>query len=143
MYRIPADIAVDRVKKVWGIEHWLVNDREGNYCLKAMELAPGHHVSLHKHDEKDETFLVIEGMMVIERSGQDSDQQRSYFHKYTHGELVVEVYGQIARVGDRIRVKPGVYHRFYSVGGSPCKFLEVSTGDFDDDNHRFPGEMSQ
>lgn len=143
MYTINPDIALQRVIKLWGFEDWLVNDRQGNYCLKAMELSPGHHVSLHLHKQKDETFLIIEGMMVIERSGQDAHQQRSYFHKYTHGEREVEVYGEIARVGDRIKVKPGVWHRFYAIGAFPCRFLEVSNGDFDDDNERFPGELSR
>lgn len=143
MYSIRADIAVNRVKKVWGIEHWLVNDRDGNYCLKAMELAPGHHVSLHLHEKKHETFLILHGMMVIERSGQDVNQQRSYFHTYSHGELDIQVNGFIAREGDRILVKPGVWHRFYCVGAVPCRFLEVSNGDFDDDNRRFEGELSQ
>lgn len=134
-------MALERVHKDWGIEDWLVNDRQGNYCLKAMELSPGHHVSLHLHQKKDETFLVIEGMMVLERS--DGESGSAYSHIYRHGDMVVHIRGQVARVGDRIRIRPGVYHRFYCVGASPCKFLEVSTGDFDDDNTRFPGELSQ
>ena len=51
------------VEKAWGSEQWIVN-RE--YCGKILNLKKGYRCSVHKHKLKDETFLVIEGTVLME-----------------------------------------------------------------------------
>jgi D-lyxose ketol-isomerase len=49
--------------KLWGAEYWLHN---GKYCMKVLALEPGFQSSLHYHEKKEETFLVIAGAVVLE-----------------------------------------------------------------------------
>ena len=105
------------VKKKWGHEEWIV-DTEG-YCGKRLILNPGHRSSLHYHREKDETFYVDEGRILLE-------------HQLPDGTLQ----GTILSVHDSYRVLPGIAHRFRTLEDLPTIIAivyEFSTHHDDDD----------
>jgi mannose-6-phosphate isomerase-like protein (cupin superfamily) len=96
------------VDKLWGQEEWLVND---TYCVKLMTLKPGYQCSLHYHNNKDETFYVLSGIVMLNVGG--------VMHRMLPG--------------DYIRIKPGMIHRFHAANGEPATFLESSTHHDDED----------
>jgi uncharacterized cupin superfamily protein len=87
--------------KVWGEEHWIANC--SLYCGKILHLRKGYRCSIHWHDEKDETFYILRGLVLLEIGGDSFTMQE----------------------GDTIRVYPGVAHRF--TGLQPSQILEIST----------------
>ena len=50
------------VKKKWGKEIWIVN-RE--YCGKKLVLNKGFRCSMHFHKNKDETFYILTGKVLM------------------------------------------------------------------------------
>jgi N-acetylneuraminate synthase len=104
------------VEKTWGRETWLENNEK--YCLKIIVCVDRKWSSegdFHHHPIKDETFIVV------------------------NGELLLDIEGKVRvlKQWDRQRISPGVNHRFRSVGLS-CSFLEVSTSHSDEDTVRVP-----
>ncbi|MCK9458478.1 MAG: cupin domain-containing protein [Proteobacteria bacterium] len=97
------------VEKVWGNEVWLVN-RE--YCGKFLNLKKGFKCSLHCHHIKDETFIIMDG------------------------KVLMEVDGQIRTMGpmDIQTIEPHQKHRF--TGLEDSKILEISTHHEDSDSYR-------
>ncbi len=73
------------------------------YCKKILVVLPGQTNPTHYHVQKEETFLVISGDLIIGSGGQE------------------KVYGR----GDMVVVNRGVKHYFRSEGG--CVFEEIST----------------
>ena len=91
------------VKKLWGSEKWIVNDQK--YCVKFLVLKPNKTSSLHYHKEKRETFLGIQGKMILE----------------TEGSITVFEYGQATTI------LPDIKHRFFNPFSEECWFYECST----------------
>lgn len=89
------------VDKIWGRELWIANTDE--YCGKVLEVKTGYRCSMHYHKEKDETFHVASGKVLMEVDG-----------------LV-----RIMEAGDTQRIMPGVKHRF--TGLEDSKIIEFST----------------
>jgi len=111
------------VKKDWGWELWFANVKDGpDYCGKILYVENGKWSSkgrYHYHKVKDETFMVIEGLLQLDIVDNDNRSETitlSPNHTY--------------------RVKPGVKHRFTSVSKTGCKFIEVSTFHSDSDSYR-------
>lgn len=100
------------VPKVWGQEHWLVNEPE--YCAKILELDPHFQCSLHYHKIKKETFLVQEGVVTLEQ-------------RDVRGVPIVEILLE----GDSRTIMPKTPHRFSSRLGATI--LEISTHHDDSD----------
>jgi N-acetylneuraminate synthase len=100
------------VHKTWG---WEVEFENNDlYCGKELICINEKWSSkgkFHHHEVKDETFYVIQG------------------------ELVLEIEGKRMHLKERemFRIRPGVKHRFRSVG-AVCRFIEVSTTHSDDDS---------
>lgn len=116
------------VEKVWGSETVIVNRRRAaeGFCGKLMKLRTGYRCSLHFHAVKDETFLVVRGLMFVElgREGlarMDADN-RSHMRQMVLG------------VGESVDVPPGTLHRF--TGMTECEFVEFSTLDAPEDSFR-------
>jgi len=106
------------VIKDWGYEKWIENNDK--YCMKLLHCEDGKWSSkgkFHYHEQKDETFFVVSGELKIE----------------------VEIDGVIRTFllieGNSFRVKPGVKHRFMSMGDD-CDFIEASTTHSDEDSIR-------
>lgn len=105
--------------KVWGKEYLLVNTE--SYCAKILLLLPDHHGSLHSHNKKDETFIVLKGAVTIE--------------SFINGNYTIERYA----VGDKLRIPPTCKHRFFACTNEPVYILEVSTHHEDSDTYRVKG----
>lgn len=52
-----------RIKKLWGWEEWIVNEKE--YCAKWLIFKKGYQSSLHYHKKKKETFMVVDGELEL------------------------------------------------------------------------------
>lgn len=81
------------------------------YCKKILAVLPGQDHPAHLHKEKEETFLVIYGILEIVCG----DERR----QVSQGESVV--------------VERGVKHSFWSESG--CVFEEISTTHYSDDSY--------
>lgn len=107
------------VPKKWGHEHWIENNEL--YCLKVLVCEDGIWSSggrYHYHRIKDETFLVIEGVLEIDM--EDGEGNFVSWH---------------LREGDHVRIKPNTKHKFRSATRR-CKFIEASTQHFEEDSIR-------
>lgn len=100
---------VQIVPKVWGEEHWLVNE---DYCGKRLMVKKGYQCSIHYHKLKDETFHLVKGKIILELNGNKI----------------------IMNAGESQRVKPGEKHRF--IGLEDSELIEFSTNHRDDDSYR-------
>lgn len=97
-----------RVKKVWGEEVWLANEKERNYCSKKLIIKRGYKCSYHCHPVKDETFYLESGLVWFK--------------------LKDKV--MFLRPEDKVHIPSGTYHTFFGLTDSVI--LETST--YHDDN---------
>lgn len=97
------------VEKVWGHEEWIVN-RE--YCGKKLVLKKGFACSMHYHRNKDETFYINKGKVLLILNDEKS----------------------IMLPGDSLLVEPGMKHKF--IGLEDSEIIEFSTHHEDSDSYR-------
>lgn len=97
------------VPKVWGEERWIVNR---DYCGKLLVLKKGFRCSMHHHKNKDETFYVNKGKVLLELDGMKI----------------------VMNPGDAQLVKPNQPHRF--TGLEDSEIIEFSTHHEDSDSYR-------
>jgi len=97
------------VKKEWGKEIWLVNR---DYCGKRLILNKGYRCSMHYHKNKDETFYVLKGKVLMEIGNK----------KY------------VMLPGHSILIEPNTKHRF--TGLEDSEIMEFSTHHEDSDSYR-------
>ena len=95
-------------EKVWGTEIWIVNNDK--YCCKYLHLNKGAVSSYHRHLQKTETFLCIEGKV----------------------RLTIE--GKEYNLTEPITIEPHQYHKFEGV--EKAVLLEMSTHHDDNDVER-------
>jgi mannose-6-phosphate isomerase-like protein (cupin superfamily) len=115
-----ADRRHEFVSKSWGYEEWFENNDK--YCGKLLTVIRQQWSSkgnYHYHKIKDETFYVIEGILLLIIV--DDKQKGSVSIKLNKGESY--------------RVKPGILHKFTALTYE-CKFIEVSTTHSDEDSYR-------
>jgi mannose-6-phosphate isomerase-like protein (cupin superfamily) len=111
--------------KKWGSE--LIICRSPHAC-KVMVLEPDTQVSMHWHEEKSETFVLIEGEMIVETIILESG----------HKDKII-----LNNKFDSITLPPRVPHTFYCPVGQeePTVFIEASSEDRSYDNYRiFPSQ---
>lgn len=107
-----------KTPKSWGYEDEVYN---GEYCAKRMFVKVAHQSSVHRHHKKDEVLMLASGLVYFEL-----------------GENVEDLKGMFMRPFDRIRVKPGQWHRFSALESS--SIFEASTHHDDSDSERhIPG----
>ncbi len=100
-----------RVDKPWGYElRWAMTDR---YLGKIIHVAEGHALSLQYHVSKDESILLVSGLLDLVLENGDGDLET---HRLTPGMSA--------------RIRPGRRHRF--VGLEDSEIFEVSTPEADD-----------
>lgn len=97
------------VKKEWGSELWIANNE---YCGKILNLKQGFQCSKHLHKEKDETFYLLEGRLLLEV-----------------GEKAI-----LMKPGMAVHVQRNVLHRFSGLEES--RIIEFSTRHSDSDSYR-------
>jgi quercetin dioxygenase-like cupin family protein len=92
------------------VECWIANETAAGYCGKYLYLSDGQSCPTHRHDQKTETFFVLQGRMRV---------------AYAERERVLSP-------GDLLLVEPGHDHGMTAVGA--CLFLELSSPCAVDDN---------
>jgi mannose-6-phosphate isomerase-like protein (cupin superfamily) len=102
---------IRKVKKDWGKEEWIVNNEL--YCFKKIYVNEGCECSIHWHKNKDETFYIAKGHIVLELFGVKP------IHMY---------------YGDTYRLTPYTTHRFFAKEDSII--YEISTHHEDSDSYR-------
>jgi quercetin dioxygenase-like cupin family protein len=95
--------------KVWGSEEWIVNR---NYCGKILNLKKGHRCSIHYHKNKDETFYLLDGKVLLELDGKTI----------------------VMNKGDAQLIEPNQKHRFTGLKNS--RLIEFSTHHEEEDSYR-------
>ena len=108
------------VKKTWGSELWFANTLY--YCGKLLIVEPEKWSSegkFHYHEIKDETFFIVEGILLLDIADNEGGYQRMTLYE-----------------NDSYRVMPGVKHRFSAGSEISCKFIEASTHHRDSDSYR-------
>ena len=103
------------VPKAWGKEVWIVNR---DYCGKKLILNKGFRCSMHHHKNKDETFYILKGKVLLEL-GENK---------------------QIMLPGESMLVEPHQKHRF--TGLEDSEIMEFSTHHEDEDSYREEGMLS-
>ncbi len=99
------------VEKPWGWENrFAVTDK---YLGKLIHINTGGMLSLQYHRQKDETVLVVNGVMELQL---ENDRGQMETHRLTPG---------MSR-----RIIPGRKHRM--IGVEACEIFEVSTPEIDD-----------
>ena len=94
---------------MWGREIWIANKE---YCGKLLELDKGGYCSWHFHKNKDETFLVISGKVL----------------------MLVEEKKWVMEPGHCQYIAPFTKHRY--VGLKKSNIIEFSTHHEDSDSYR-------
>jgi len=108
------------VKKDWGWEFWIHNDK---ICYKILVLNAGWECSLHYHQLKCEVFTVMQGSMYLELGAYN---EYGEYIKTEEREMVV---------GDSVDVHNRTVHRFRALD-KMCVILEYSTHHDDNDTYR-------
>jgi len=104
--------AARRVEKPWGHEIiWVATDR---YVGKVIHLAAGRRLSLQYHERKDESILVLSGLLRLHLADAD-------------GTMRIEDLGP----GAHRRIPVGRMHRFEATDAD-VELVEVSTPELDD-----------
>jgi quercetin dioxygenase-like cupin family protein len=111
------------VPKGWGGEIWIVNNKE--YCGKILKFNKGSKFSMHYHIEKEETFFVSKGKLLLKSINlQNADE---YFNEINAGDVV-----------DIPRFAP---HQLTALEDS--EIIEFSTHHEDSDSYRIAKGDSQ
>ena len=117
-------------KKGWGEELWIVN-KEGLYCGKKLFLQQGKRGSLHYHEEKDETFFIAGGKVLLDtypnakiRKGDEIPKKEDLGERKT-----VEM-----NPGDIMDIPPCLPHQF--LGLTESIIIEFSTYHKESDTYR-------
>ena len=108
--------------KVWGIEQKL--ETTDVYACKIMTLYPYGQCSVHLHRNKRESFVLLEGELILDTINTDTCE-----HTITH----------LKNKYDNVTIEPMVPHSFYCPKGQNGNtvFMEVSTPDSPSDSYRF------
>ena len=112
------------IPKVWGQEEVIVN---GSYCQKRMTLHRGYRCSIHYHRDKDETFTVESGFMLLEI------EDEPIFPR--SGKEIGTLKQILLKPGDAIHIRPFTAHRFTGLEEKTI-FYEASTHDEANDSRR-------
>lgn len=99
--------AIKTVKKVWGVEYWIVNTEL--YAMKYLKVFPGYQCSIHAHAAKDETFVGISGTLRLLIHKRDMETAREH----------------AIHPGVTYRVRPETFHSFQAY--NETWVMEIST----------------
>jgi len=105
------------VPKGWGYEKWIVNTEE--YCGKLLFFNEGKRCSWHYHKQKDETFYLQSGKILLYYGDSDSLDDAE--------DIVLEA-------GDKFHIYRGLRHQMVAIEDS--ELFEFSTEHFDEDSYR-------
>ncbi len=141
MHNMMVPIHYDKfVEKSWGFEYWFENNEQ--YCGKIIQVRKGEwssHGAFHYHKIKDETFLVLQGTLLLDILILDNiSKHRIASHnevQLTEDNLMAVVNRYYLKPYNYLRLKPGVLHRFSSFYDEAI-FTETSTKHMEEDSYR-------
>jgi len=115
---------MERTEKKWGFEQTIVNNKLHNYCFKELTVKANRSCSLHYHEKKNETFIIVRGCLKLEYIPSESFEFAEWrsqdpidlLHK--HGETITLF------PGDQFVLPINTPHRF--TGKTECTFFEIS-----------------
>ena len=128
------------IKKLWGSERIYKND--DNYCVKLLTVNQGKSCSIHCHKQKEESFLMCQGKILLEiwetlpeettTEGLKNIAKTKPIHRY-----ILESYN-VYQLNDLsvITIPPYTPHRFTGLMDGDNMFYEASTRDSTSDNFR-------
>jgi len=105
----------EEVVRPWGSFEGL--GQGPGYQVKRLKVLPGETLSLQRHRQRDEHWVVVGGAPVAVRDGEDHP----------------------LRIGDHILIPVGSVHRIHNPGEEPAEVVEVQLGGYlgEDDIERF------
>ena len=116
-----SDQRKEETSKPWG--SYKVLYRDTGFCVKHIEVKPGERLSLQRHLRRAEEWII------------------------TRGEGLVRISDEKRRVtsGDTIRIDVEQVHRIENVGNEMLVFVEVSLGDYieEDDIERIEDDYNR
>lgn len=101
------DIQGKPIYKIWGVEYLLAHNE--HYAMKRLQLFPNKHISLQYHEQKHETWHIVEG--------------------YGKARLGMETFDVF--VGDTIDIPPQTIHQI-TASDKGIVLIESSTNQLDD-----------
>jgi oxalate decarboxylase/phosphoglucose isomerase-like protein (cupin superfamily) len=130
---MPKNLDQKLVKKPWGEELWIADGSATPYALKRILFQSGNRSSLHVHQMKVETNLVISGTGHFEISQNIFDTAK--FLEFGQPKEMLETLLADLKVfeinaGDTITVQPGYVHRV--TAKSDLVFAECSSCELTD-----------
>jgi mannose-6-phosphate isomerase-like protein (cupin superfamily) len=111
------------VEKGWGQELWIVNNDK--YCGKILKFNSGSKFSMHYHVDKEETFYVLKGHLVLK-----------YYDLSNAEEKIEHIY-----CGDVVDIPQYNPHKIEALEDS--SIIEISTHHEDSDSYRIAKGDSQ
>ena len=104
------------IKKPWGEEHIWTEQGLASYLGKRLIINAGHRLSFQYHPVKEETILVVQGILYL----------------YTEGMWNAREPGKLIRLypGTSYHIPPGLTHRF-GANESAVHLIEVSSSTSD------------
>jgi len=104
------------VQRPWG-KYTVLEEKETDYKLKRIEVAPGARLSLQSHQHRSEHWIVVSGTATV-----------------TRGDEVFTV-----AKNESTYIPIGTKHRLENRGKLPLQMIEVQVGDYlgEDDIKRF------
>ena len=121
------------VKKPWGEELWIADGISTPYALKKITFLSGKRSSLHVHQMKIETNLVVQGDGYFELSKKKFETTK-FLNLGEPREMVMECLEDLnkfeVKAGDTITVQPGYVHRV--TAKSDLIFVECSSCELTD-----------
>ena len=105
----------EKVSRPWGSFEGL--GQGAGYQVKRLSVLPGQTLSLQRHHQRDEHWVVVGGAPVAVRDGENHP----------------------LKIGDHILIPVGAIHRIHNPGKEPAEVVEVQLGDYlgEDDIERF------
>ncbi len=94
------------VHRPWG--SYTTLKTEDSYKLKVLQVRPGQSLSLQLHEHRDEHWVVVEGLAIV----QVEDQRHQ------------------AKPGDYFYIRAGQQHRLINESSGPFRLVEVQTGSY-------------
>ena len=97
-------------ERPWG--RWRVLETGENFCVKRIEVEPGHRLSLQYHHHRAEDWVIVAGEGLVE-----CNEERI-----------------AVKAGDRVRIPLHAHHRMSNTGAALMVVIEVQHGALLDEN---------
>ena len=111
-----------KVEKDWGHEILLANNAEEDYCGKILYIKKGYHSSMHYHEDKHETFYVLEGTLRVDML---RDKEKADACPFT----------MTCKQGESMEMERGQAHMLMATDAD-VTLIEISKFHSDEDSYR-------